>query len=359
MKSRNFLFSIVIIFNFFTRDGVFAFTGKYVHVLGDAVLHQRPLRQTPHLSFLKKFKIWILTIFICLLFGLPEIVLAQVFPLPKAGDTMVGTPQTAQVKADDDFSSVAERYDIGYYELFESNPGVDANDPEEGAVLIIPTQYILPEELKEDVVLINLAEMRIYFRPAGKNIVYIFPVGIGKVDWETPTGEAYIVSTVKNPVWNIPESVWKYRAAHGEILPRSVPSGPENPMGYYKLQLSIGGDYIHGTNLPAGVGRRSSAGCIRMYNPDIEKLFNMVKVRTKVLIINKPYKAGWQNGKLYLEAHVPLLEQRIEMPAGDRTPIIEAIDKVNPNQQRVHVDWQKAFRVMDEHVGVPRDITKS
>lgn len=273
--------------------------------------------------------------------------------LPKPGDDIVGSSETATVQDGEDFSDVALRYDIGFYELHEANFGVNPDNPPAGTELIVPSQYILPKELKENLILINLAEMRLYYIPKGGNKVYIFPVGIGKVDWDTPTGQTKVIKKIEHPNWIIPENIRKYRAFHGEIMPKIIPSGEENPMGSYALRLGYGDYLIHGTNLPAGVGRRSSAGCIRLYEQDIKILFNLVETGTPVLIINQPYKAGWLNSKLYLEAHLPLFEQRFEQAANDMAPIIEVLKEANKNAQ-VDIRWDKAFKIATEHLNVPR-----
>lgn len=277
------------------------------------------------------------------------------FPVPKANNDLIGAPQIAEVTAGEDFSDVALRFGIGYYELFEANPGVNPDEPPTASELIVPTQYILPAELKANMILINVAEMRLYYRPKEGNLVYIFPVGIGKVDWDTPTGEMHVVEKIEHPVWVVPDAILKLRAAQGDILPKVVPAGPENPLGSYALRLSGGSYLIHGTNLPAGVGRRSSAGCIRLYETDIKKLFSMVTIGTPVLIINQPYKAGWLDNKLYLEAHLPLLEQRLEAVSGDMSQVIRVIDAAS-SAHRANINWKKAFKIAKEHLCVPRPI---
>jgi L,D-transpeptidase ErfK/SrfK len=297
-------------------------------------------------------------VFLTFCLFLPLKALALVFPLPQAGDSIVGTPQTAEVKPGEDFSDIALRYTVGYYEMFEANPGVDPDNPPVASELIVPTQYVLPSQLKENLILVNLAEMRLYFIPPGQKVVYIFPVGIGKMDWDTPTGMMQVLAKVPHPSWVVPKDIWQYRIAHGDVIPKVIPPGPENPLGDYALRLSGNGAYlIHGTNLAAGVGRRSSAGCIRLYPEDIKKLFGMVSVGTPVLIINSPYKAGWSKGKFYLEAHLPLLEQRLDSVAGDMTPVIDVINEANQNK-KANIDWHRAFKVTNEHLCIPRPIER-
>lgn len=277
------------------------------------------------------------------------------FNLPKAGNTLVGSPQSAIVKEGDDFSSIAQRFDLGYYEVFEANPGIDPDKPAVGTVLIIPSQYIIPTELVPDTIVINLAEMRLYYVPNNANKVYVFPVGIGKEDWETPQGEMKVVGKIKDPEWVVPDSIMKFREAIGDKTPKVVPHGPENPLGDYALRLSTGDYLIHGTNLPAGVGRRSSAGCIRLYPADIKQLFGMANVGTKVFITNKPYKTAWHGGHLYLEAHMPLFEQRLEM-GDDMKPAVDAVKSAIVGHNNVQVDWNKVKSIAKDHLAIPMEV---
>lgn len=273
------------------------------------------------------------------------------FPMPKGGDRVVGEVKTAVVHDGEDFSDVAERYDVGYYELFEANPNIDPDNPPTGTVLIISTRYIIPKELHENIV-INLAEMRLYFQPKGEGRVYVFPVGIGKEDWDTPQGVMTIVKKVKDPKWVVPKNIYKFRKAIGDEVPKVVPAGPDNPLGSYELRTSNTDYLIHGTNLPAGVGRRSSAGCIRLYEGDIVQLYHLVEIGTPVVVINKPYKAGWLNGKLYFEAHMPLFEQRLEM-GDDIKPAIDVIS-AETKGRGIYVDWKKVSEIAREHLVIPR-----
>lgn len=298
----------------------------------------------------------IYNIFLLLILVFPITSYGLEFELPKQGNSLVGEPQTAQVLSDeDDFSSIAEKFDVGYYEMYEANPGVNPDNPEVGSILIVPTQYVLPQELKENTIIINLAEMRLYYLPKDKNKIYIFPVGIGKEDWETPTGAMTIVKKTKDPKWIVPNSIYKFRKSIGDKIDRVIPAGPDNPLGHYALRLSKRGYLIHGTNLAAGVGRRSSAGCIRLYEKDIEQLYNLVDIGTRVVIIDKPYKAGWFDKKLYLEAHMPLFEQRIETD-DDIKPVFSVIDQTIKNH-KIMVHWINVAKIAREHLVIPRAVS--
>lgn len=287
---------------------------------------------------------------------LPIISYGLSFDLPKPGYSLVGEIQTTQVISDDeDFSSIAEKYDIGYYEMYEANPGVNPDNPPIGTVLIIPTQYILPTELKKNTIVINLVEMRLYYLPKTGNKIYIFPIGIGKEGWETPLGETTITGKIENPKWVIPKSVYEFRKSNGHGDQRVILPGPDNPLGKYKLQLANPHYLIHGTNVPEGIGRRGTAGCIRLYPKDIEQLYNLVSIGTHVITINKPYKVGCDGKTLYLEAHMPLFEQRIKM---DDAAVKQVFDLVSQATKHHHtiLDWVKIAKIAREHLSIPRVI---
>ena len=60
---------------------------------------------------------------------------------------------------------------------------------------------------------------------------------------------------------------------------------PDNPLGTHALYLSWTYYRIHGTHDTRKIGRRSSNGCIGLYNEHIEALYDMSKVGTQVLLI--------------------------------------------------------------------------
>ncbi len=259
-----------------------------------------------------RFKSNLILAFGLVVFSIANPVFALTFPLPESGD-LVGEVQTVTVREGESLGDIGRRFDIGVYEMIEANPNLDPWVPTVGAIVVLPTQFILPKVPRTGIVL-NLAEMRLYYFHPDKRLVTTYPLGIGKKGWTTPLGKTVITGKKKDPTWYPPESIRKEHIAKGDPLPGSVPAGPDNPLGYYALYLSAkglstqGAFLLHGTNRPAGIGVRTTHGCIRLFPEDIEKLFYMVPTGTSVLIIHEPYKVGWHKGHLYLEAHQPLTE---------------------------------------------------
>ncbi|MCK4870126.1 MAG: L,D-transpeptidase family protein [Gammaproteobacteria bacterium] len=280
------------------------------------------------------------------------------FAVSKQG-RVVGKVQSAYLRASDDYSSIGQRFDIGYYGLYEANHGVDPDNPVTGTYLIIPTRYIIPKELsyKKNNIVINLAEMRLYYYSKKMRRVFTFPIGIGKEGWKTPTGKFTIMQKIRHPVWLVPKSIQRYRKAHGAKVVKVIQSGPNNPMGDYALRLSNPAYLIHGTDDPVGIGRRSSAGCIRMYPSDIKKLFHMVSKGTLINIVDQPFKVARLKNKFLLEAHMPLYEDR-KADADLYVTSLQAIVKY-AQLQKYTLNKNDALQLAHEHIGMPQVITSS
>lgn len=245
------------------------------------------------------------------------------YPLPPSNSRLVGMNSEYVVPADskEPLEAIAARYQIGLTGMLEANHGVDPYLPKAGSTLTIPHQLILPDAPREGIV-INVAEMRLYYYPKGKNVVEVLPIGIGELGKDTP--ENWITSIQRkkaNPTWTPTAKVHKEYAARGEYLPAVVPAGKDNPMGLFAMY--IGNLYaIHGTNASFGIGLRVSHGCVRLRNDDIEYLFKSVPVGTRVQFMNQPIKVTAEpDGKRYMEVHEPLSRTEAELNSTEQAPL--------------------------------------
>jgi L,D-transpeptidase ErfK/SrfK len=245
------------------------------------------------------------------------------FVLETPEQSVIGVPQVVFTRADDTLADIAVGYGLGYDALVAANPGVDPWLPGEGTAILLPTQFVVPDVPRRGVVL-NIAAKRLFYFPADgierdaesgdvtRQTVLTFPVGIGRVGWETPLGEAKVVAKAKDPTWWVPASVRQEHAEIGDPLPAVVPPGPDNPLGNRVLQLDMPGYLIHGTNQPYGVGMRVSHGCVRLYPDNIEFLYELVPVGESVRIINEPYQLGRLGDEWYFEGHPPLEDDTVD-----------------------------------------------
>ncbi|MEB5971094.1 L,D-transpeptidase family protein [Pantoea dispersa] len=250
-------------------------------------------------------------------FGLSAPAFATEYPLPAADSRLIGENTLTTVPDDKrPLESIAARYKIGMLGMLEANPGVDPWLPKAGTQLTVPLQMLLPDAPREGIV-INLAELRLYYYPKGEDRVVVYPIGIGQLGAATPSMVTSISQKIPNPTWTPTVNIRKRYAKEGITLPAVVPAGPDNPMGLFALRLARGsGQYlIHGTNADFGIGMRVSSGCIRLRPDDIEALFNSVPQGTRVQVINQPIKYAIEpDGKRYIEVHQPLSHSEQDDP---------------------------------------------
>lgn len=289
---------------------------------------------------------------------LPVIASGEVYHY-KEGQNLIGNLQTTYITRHDTFLSLAHHYKVGYYELREANPDVDPWTPTDGAEIIVPAQFILPELRRG--IYINLAEYRLYyFSPHEKNKVWTFPISIGRGDWLTPIGATTVVDKLVNPSWYPPPSVRKEHEEAGDPLPWMVPPGPDNPLGEYALQLQAESYFIHGTTKPYGIGMKVTHGCIRMRPEDIKTLFDMVARETPVMIEYQPFKSAVEDGVLYFEANanVDYEQPKTITPVMRAEFLTAAIRSVLQQHQSVGaLDWFVIFRHAYAALGIPYPVS--
>lgn len=262
-------------------------------------------------------------------------------------NTVIGMTKTYKIKNDESLIEIARRFDIGFNEITEANPDLDAFIPGAGKSVNIPTSWVLPDVPFGNLIVINLSEMRLYYFFKKKKSMFVttFPIGIGSEGTDTPEGNFKIVGKQVNPSWYVPASIRKEKPT----LPRVVPPGPDNPLGSHALRLSANSVLIHGTNRPYAVGRKASHGCIRMYPEDIPELFRLVPKGFRVSIVRQPLKLGIKNNEIYMEVH------------NDKNKNLnyykEAIELLTRKNLLASVSTEKLYHALKEKRGIPVNIS--
>ncbi|PSO72161.1 MAG: L,D-transpeptidase [Cyanobacteria bacterium QS_1_48_34] len=111
----------------------------------------------------------------------------------------------------------------------------------------------------------------------GENKIQSYPVAVGRSGWETPTGKFQVGKMLENPTWVNPFT--------GE---KTAGGSPQNPLGDYWISFWSDGKNVigfHGTPNRDSVGKAASHGCVRMYNEDIEQLYDQVELGTLVTVV--------------------------------------------------------------------------
>jgi L,D-transpeptidase ErfK/SrfK len=270
--------------------------------------------------------------------------------------TVIGQNRTVMPEKGDTFLDLARYYDIGFNEIFDANPGSDEWIPAQiGKPLVISQEFVLPSSPYTGIV-INIPEMRLYYYPpakGGPQTVITFPVGLGREDWKTPVGHFSIREKNVNPTWVIPESIRKERVEDKGFSETMIPGGsPDNPLGKYRMRLTLNLYGIHGTNIPWGVGMLVSHGCVRLYPEDIEHFYPMVPVGTQGEFVYQTVKVGTRDGRVFVEVHKDLYGTQ---PG----PYREAVGALQRMGLLNRVDDRKLMQVVSEQSGVPMDVTRS
>lgn len=300
---------------------------------------------------------WLCSLFIILS---SQCALAVSYPLPPEGSRLVGSPQLITVPHNNTqpLEAFAAQYGQGLSNMLEANPGVDVFLPRSGTTLVIPQQLILPDTVREGIV-VNVAEMRLYYYPPEGNSVEVLPIGIGQAGRETPRNWVTTVERKQEaPTWTPTANTRREYARRGESLPAFVPAGPENPMGLYAIY--IGRLYaIHGTNANFGIGLRVSQGCIRLRNDDIKYLFDNVPVGTRVQIIDRPVKFTVEpDGSRWVEVHEPLSRNRAEYESDRKVPL-PMTTGIQAFVQGEGVNVMRAEQALERRSGMPVNISEA
>ena len=269
-----------------------------------------------------------------------------------ASDSVVGRNQVYIARYEDTLLDIARRFAMGLAEIRLANPGVDIWLPGAGTAIRLPSRFILPEAPRSGLV-INVAEMRIYYYPKDRSMVRTWPISIGRVGWETPLGQTSIVRKKAYPTWYPPESIREEAARNGNPLPRVVGPGPDNPLGSHALYLGFPQYLIHGTNKPFSIGMRVSHGCVRMYPEHIVELYELVKTGTPVTLVHQGVKAGWERDKLYLEVH-PDIGVLDEEARPSMTEVVSSlITATSAEELPVTLDWSRVEEALATASGIP------
>ncbi|WP_039058106.1 L,D-transpeptidase family protein [Enterobacter sp. Bisph1] len=307
-----------------------------------------------------RFSPWIALLMLAVSVTIALPVRANTWPLPPTGSRLVGENRFHVVENNGgSLEAIAKKYNVGFLALLQANPGVDPYVPRAGSVLTIPLQTLLPDVPRKGMV-INLAELRLYYYPPDKNEVTVYPIGIGQLggDTLTPTMVTTVSDKRANPTWTPTANIRARYKAQGIDLPAVMPAGPNNPMGHHAIRLAaFGGVYLlHGTNADFGIGMRVSSGCIRLRDKDISDLFARVTPGTPVNIINTPIKASVEpDGTRLVEVHQPLSKSIDDDP---KTLPIVLNASMQAFKDDAHSDAVVMEHAMEVRSGMPVDVTR-
>jgi len=135
--------------------------------------------------------------------------------------------------------------------------------------------------LRNGAILVDISSRALHFWDEDGQTKFLFPSSIPMSEELTRRGRTRVVRKVEGPDWRPTPSMLR----RNPDWPSYVPPGPDNPLGTHALYLGWTYYRIHGTHDTRKIGRRSSNGCIGLYNEHIAQLFARAEVGTQVLVI--------------------------------------------------------------------------
>lgn len=180
-------------------------------------------------------------------------------PTPTATPTLSGT---YTVQAGETLGEIAAKFGMPYGYLAEENNITDPNLIYVGQVLIIPVWPPIPKTDNGKLIIVILSEQKVYVYQNGA-LLKTFIVSTGVPQHPTVTGHykiyvKYTSATMSGEGYYLPNVPWV--------------------MYFYQ------GYSFHGTYWHHNFGHPMSHGCVNMYTPDAQWLFNWANVGTSVWI---------------------------------------------------------------------------
>lgn len=158
------------------------------------------------------------------------------------------------MKAGETLWSISEDYRTPIHSIIQANPSINPDVIIVGQPLVIPG--FPPIETIPYSIHVNLTNRTLTLKH-NNQIQKVYPVGVGRMLHETPTGNFIIINKAPNP---------------------------GGPYGTMWMSLSKKHYGIHGTNDPSSIGKYVSRGCVRMHNRDVEELASIIPIGTPVTI---------------------------------------------------------------------------
>ena len=164
--------------------------------------------------------------------------------------------------------------------LARLNPGKDLSRA--GEQIVVPNVLGAEPLPKAGKIVIDKSDRTLMLLDTDGKVIAQFPSSSGTENDPLPIGSWKVNGISKNPVFHYnPKLFWD--AEPGEKKAK-IPAGPNNPVGIAWIDLSKPHYGIHGSPVPASIGKTQSHGCIRLTNWDVALVSSSVDKGTEVLM---------------------------------------------------------------------------
>ena len=183
----------------------------------------------------------------------------------------------------------------------------------------------------------------------GAVVLKEYEVAVGTVVEPTPVGKFAVFYKEKNPTW-YPASGFEDKTP--------VPPGPDNPLGSRWIEFAPAFG-IHGTHKIWTVDYPVSGGCLRMFNPDVEELYELVEIGTPVVIAYETITFLEKADGLYVRIFADIYEKGTssrEKYLALLAPFRERYRLISEPVWPVKADFAKPY---ERKIGIRKNVVKS
>ena len=136
-------------------------------------------------------------------------------------------------------------------------------------------------DTRKGAILVDTISRALHFWSEDQTVYKLYPTSVPLTEELTRRGRTEVIDKIVGPSWRPTPEMRK----RNPDWPPFIGPGPDNPLGTHALYLSWTYYRIHGTHDTRKIGRRSSSGCVGLYNEHIQELFDLTQVGTQVLLI--------------------------------------------------------------------------
>lgn len=137
-------------------------------------------------------------------------------------------------------------------------------------------------DTRKGAILVDITSRALHYWSEDQTTYKLYPTSVPVSEDLTRRGRTQVVEKVVNPTWRPTPAMRERNPEWPEVIEGG---SPDNPLGVRALYLSWQFYRIHGTHDTRKIGRRSSNGCVGLYNEHILELFELAQIGTQVLLI--------------------------------------------------------------------------
>ena len=203
-------------------------------------------------------------------------------PFVAIPEDMAGKAALASLGYANAAEGLGEKFHVSPTLLARLNPGKDFKKT--GDQIMVPNVLGTEPLPKASKIVVSKAGRVLTIYDTEGKLMAQYPASTGSAHDPLPIGNWKVNGVARHPTYNYnPKLFWDAKAGDKKA---TVPAGPNNPVGVAWIDLSKPHYGIHGTPVPAAIGKTESHGCIRLTNWSVQEVAALIAPGTQVVLTN-------------------------------------------------------------------------